>query len=209
MVELNIKLLLVGDSNVGKTSLLLQYTENNYPLQHIATVGVEYKIKMFQYKGFKVKLQIWDTAGQERFHSITNNFFHNADGVLFVYDITDEKSFRGIINWIYEANKIVNCFQKILIGNKLDLKDERKVPIKQVQNFCKKENIEYLETSAKCNINLAKAFNKMIELIFKDKSDEDIIKEFGIMNNTLSILSYESTKKMKTNKKSKKNERCC
>ena len=75
MVELTIKLLLVGDSNVGKTSLLLQYTENNYPLQHIATVGVEYKVKTFDYKGYKVKLQVWDTAGQERFHSITNNFY--------------------------------------------------------------------------------------------------------------------------------------
>ena len=73
MAEVTVKLLLVGDSEVGKTSLLLQYTENSFPSHHAATIGVEYKIKMFQYKDFQVKLQIWDTAGQERFHSIRNN----------------------------------------------------------------------------------------------------------------------------------------
>ena len=93
MVELNVKLLIVGDSNVGKTSLLLQYTDNFYPLQHSATVGIEFKVKNIIYKNYNVRLQIWDTAGQERFHSITNNFFHNADGILFVYDITNQKSF--------------------------------------------------------------------------------------------------------------------
>ena len=185
MTEISVKILIVGDSSVGKTSLLLQYTDNVYPIEHIATVGIEYKIKIIQYRNFKIKLQIWDTAGQERFHSITNNFFHNADGVLFVYDITNLKSFRGAKNWIWEAKQVGNFFQKILIGNKLDLEKQREVPLKELKDFCKEENIEFFETSVKNNINLNQAFNKMVALIFKDKSDEDIIKEFGMLNSTL------------------------
>jgi len=125
VIELNIKLLIVGDSNVGKTSLLLQYTDNYYPDQHTATIGFEYKIKRFQYKDYNIKLQIWDTAGQERFHSITNNFFHNADGILFVYDITSRQSFNGVKVWIKEAEEFGDFYKRILIGNKCDLNDKR------------------------------------------------------------------------------------
>ena len=129
MTEISVKLLLVGDTCVGKTSLLLQYTENTFPEDHGATIGVDYKIKMFQYKDFQVKLQIWDTAGQERFHSITNNFFHNADGILFVYDITNEKSFEGVKNWIKEAEEVGDYFKRIIIGNKCDLEKYREVSL--------------------------------------------------------------------------------
>ena len=205
MVELNVKLLLVGDSNVGKTSLLLQYTDNVYPTQHAATVGIEYKVKNIIYKNYNVKLQIWDTAGQERFHSITNNFFHNADGVLFVFDLNNNKSFEGIKNWIQESEEIGDYFQKLLIGNKSDLED-RKIPLSEIEEFCLKKNLIYLETSAKNNINLKEAFNKIVELVFEDKSEEDIIREFGTKKSSLSI----SSKAFKKGKKSKnKSERCC
>ncbi len=205
MVELNVKLLLVGDSNVGKTSLLLQYTDNVYPTQHAATVGIEYKVKNIIFKNYNVKLQIWDTAGQERFHSITNNFFHNADGVLFVFDLNNNKSFEGIKNWIQESEEIGDYFQKLLIGNKSDLED-RKIPLSEIEEFCLKKNLIYLETSAKNNINLKEAFNKIVELVFEDKSEEDIIREFGTKKSSLSI----SSKAFKKGKKSKnKSERCC
>ena len=205
MVELNVKLLLVGDSNVGKTSLLLQYTDNVYPTQHAATVGIEYKVKNIIFKNYNVKLQIWDTAGQERFHSITNNFFHNADGVLFVFDLNNNKSFEGIKNWIQESEEIGDYFQKLLIGNKSDLED-RKIPLSEIEEFCLKKNLIYLETSAKNNINLKEAFNKIVELVFEDKSEEDIIREFGTKKSSLSI----SSKAFKKGKKSKnKSEMCC
>jgi small GTP-binding protein len=207
MVELNVKILIVGDTNVGKTSLLLQYTDNFYPLQHAATVGIEFKVKNITYKNYNVKLQIWDTAGQERFHSITNNFFHNADGILFVYDITNQKSFEGIKNWIQEAEEEVgDDFQKILIGNKSDLEEERTVPLKKLEEFCLEKKINFLETSAKNNVNLKEAFNKIVELIFEDKSDEDIIREFGVKKSSLSITS-KKLNKGKSNKN--KSQRCC
>ena len=200
MEEINLRLLLVGDSSVGKTSLLYQYAGKAYPRDHIATVGVEYIIKMFQYRDFQIRLQIWDTAGQERFHSLTKNFFHNADGILFVYDITNQRSFRGAKNWIWEAKEIENFFQKILIGNKLDLEEQREVSIEELDKYCKEEKIEYFETSVKNNINIKEAFNKIVELIFKDKSDEEIINEFGMNNSSLSITSYNSIEKNKKKK---------
>ena len=212
MVELNVKLLIVGESNVGKTSLLLQYTDNNYPLQHAATVGVEYKIKNITYNDFKVKLQIWDTAGQERFHSITNNFFHNADGILFVYDIASSKSFEGVKNWIQEAEDIGSYYQKLLIGNKSDLENERKVSLKVIENYCQEKNINYLETSAKDNVNLKEAFNKIVDLIFKDKSNEEIIREFALKKSSLSIATKHDQKGNKYKKKTKsknKDKQCC
>ena len=207
MTEINLKLLLVGDSNVGKTSLLLKYTDDSYPLEHVATVGIEYRIKIFDYKNFKIKLQIWDTAGQERFHSITNNFFRNADGILFVFDLTNSKSFEGAINWIKEAEEVGNFFQKLLIGNKSDLIDQRVITKEEAEKFANEKNICFFETSAKENINLKEAFNKIIELIFKNKTDEEIIKEYGQLNSSLSIISRKEKKKK--NKKNKKSEKCC
>ena len=207
MTEINIKLLIVGDSYVGKTSILLQYTDEIFPLKHIATIGVEYKIKIVQYRDFNIKLQIWDTAGQERFHSITNNFFHNADGILFVYDITNEDSFEGAKKWIKEAEEVGDSFQKILIGNKCDLIDDRNVSMDQIQAFCEENNICYFESSAKENIKIKEIFMKMIELIFKDKSDEDIIKEFGVVNTSLRFISQSTKRKNKKNDNER--DRCC
>ena len=206
MTDLNIKLIIVGDSSVGKTSILLKYIDDIFPDHHVATIGVEYKNKIFEYRGFNIKLQIWDTAGQERFHSITKNFFHNADGIFFVYDITNNRTFKGVKNWIKEAEEVENSFEKILIGNKCDLIDEREVNPEEVEAYCKIKNITFYETSAKNNINLKEVFDKIVELILKDKTDEIIIKEFGIKNNSLSV---DSSKKKKKNKKKNKSERCC
>ena len=206
MTEINLKILIVGDSNVGKTSLLLQYTDGVLPQKHVATIGVEYKIKLVQYRDFNIKLQIWDTAGQERFHSITNNFFHNADGILFVYDISNENSFEGVKKWIKEAEEVGDFFQKILIGNKCDLIDEREVSMSQLLTYCKEKNLCYFESSAKENINLKEIFEKIIELIFKDKSDEDIIKEFGVVNSSLSFISQSTRNRKKNNNE---RDKCC
>ena len=205
VIELNIKLLIVGDSNVGKTSLLLQYTDNYYPDQHTATIGFEYKIKIFQYKNYNIKLQIWDTAGQERFHSITNNFFHNADGILFVYDITNRQTFDGVKVWIKEAEEIGNFYKRILIGNKCDLSEKRNISIEELENYCMEKNMDFFETSAKENIYLVEAFNKIVDLILEDKTDEEIIREFGVKKSSLSI----SSRNLGSKKNNNKNQRCC
>ena len=206
MTEINLKLLIVGDSGVGKTSLLLRYTEERFADNRIATVGVEYRIKMFDYKNFKIKLQIWDTAGQERFHSITHNFFNNTDGILFVYDLTNHNSFEGVKKWINEAKETASSFQQLLIGNKTDLM-ERDIKDEELNQYINENNLEYFEVSAKENKNIGETFNKIVELILKDKSDEEIQKEYGISNSTLSNNTIKIQDKGK--KKKNKNERCC
>ena len=210
MTEITIKLLLVGDTSVGKTSLILKYTDDNCPLDHVATVGIEYRIKMFDYKDFKIKLQIWDTAGQERFHSITSSFFRNSNAILFVYDITNHKTFDSIKNWVKEAEEVGNFYQKLLLGNKLDLSSERKVSIEEVQKYSDETNIPFFETSALEGTNLKEAFNTIVELILKDKSDDEIIKEFGERNSSLSIATKKEKKGTRLKKsKINKNEKCC
>ena len=202
MNEINVKILIIGDTNVGKTSLLLRYIDDYFPDKHMATIGVEYRVKAIEYRGFKIKLQLWDTAGQERFHSITKNFFHNADGILFVYDITNKKSFKGVKNWIKESEEIKDDIQKIIVGNKCDMVHQRSITNKEVEKYCKENKIDFIETSAKDNINLKEVFNKIIELIFKDKSDEEIIKEFNPKIQNLSIHSH-------SRKENKKKVSCC
>ena len=182
MDEINLKILLVGDASVGKTSILLRYIDEHFPNKHIATVGVEYRVKTFVYRGFKIKLQIWDTAGQERFHSITNNYFHNSDGILFVYDITNKRSFEGIKVWIIESEEFGD-FKKLLLGNKCDLKHRKNVSDEEVKFLCNEKNMENYEISAKENINLKKVFDKIVELIFKDKNDNEIRELFGTKSN--------------------------
>ena len=203
MNEIGLKILLVGDTNVGKTSLLLRYTDELFPNKHISTVGVEYRIKKFEYNGFRVKMQIWDTAGQERFHSITKSYFNNADGILFVYDISDYKSFEEIKAWINESEDIASDFKKLLIGNKCDLKHKIAVTKEEVNNYCKEKKIEFFETSAKENINLNEVFNKIIELIFKDKTNQEINKKFGVRNQNLILINE------KKKKKKDKDVKCC
>ena len=201
MDEISLKILVVGETSVGKTSLFLRYIDNNFPDKHMASVGVEYRIKIYEYRRFRIKLQIWDTAGQERFHAITNNYFHNADGILFVYDITEPKSYEYIKKWIQEAEQIESNFEKILIGNKCDLRHKKKVSEEEVSEYCSENNIEWFEVSAKENINLKEAFNKIVELILKDKTDEEIKELYSsrLNNSSLSFLR----------KKKKKEKVCC
>ena len=208
MTDLNIKLLIVGDSNVGKTSILSQYLEVKFPSDHVATIGVEYRIKMFNYNNFKIKLQIWDTAGQERFHSITNNFFRKADGILFVFDISDHVSFEGVKRWVNEAEEIGENYKQLLIGNKCDL-SKRDINEEELKKFCDEKNIEYFEVSAKENINIKELFNKIVELLLKDKDDNEIIRQYGDSCSFISVTTGKNNKKIKKSKYNDDNVKCC
>ena len=123
--ELKLKILLIGDSAVGKTSMLLKYVDNYFPETHMATLGVEYKTKVISTDKFNINLNIWDTAGQERFKSITKTFFNNTNGIIFVYDITSKESFDGVKNWIKDS-EVYGKFESLLCGNKCDLEKKDK-----------------------------------------------------------------------------------
>lgn len=123
-----LKYLIIGSSGVGKSSLLLRYVDDEYSDQHIVTIGVDFKIKTMDVNGKKIKVNIWDTAGQERFKGITSSYYKGAKGIMIVYDLTDLESFKKINDWMIEIEKNApNDVYKILIGNKSDLDELRKV----------------------------------------------------------------------------------
>uniref|UniRef100_A0AAY4AN69 Ras-related protein Rab-13 n=1 Tax=Denticeps clupeoides TaxID=299321 RepID=A0AAY4AN69_9TELE len=123
------KLLLIGDSGVGKTCLIIRFAEDNFNSTYISTIGIDFKVKTIDVDGKKVKLQIWDTAGQERFKTITTAYYRGAMGIILVYDITDEKSFENIQNWMKSIKENASAgVSRMLLGNKCDIETKRKVP---------------------------------------------------------------------------------
>ncbi|KAK4371440.1 hypothetical protein RND71_010915 [Anisodus tanguticus] len=155
-----IKLLLIGDSGVGKSCLLLRFSDGSFTTSFITTIGIDFKIRTIELDGKRIKLQIWDTAGQERFRTITTAYYRGAMGILLVYDVTDESSFNNIRNWIrnieQHASDNVN---KILVGNKADMDEsKRAVPTSKGQALADEYGIKFFETSAKTNLNVEEVF---------------------------------------------------
>jgi len=157
--DMQIKLLMIGDSGVGKTCLLLRYANDSFSPTFITTIGIDFKIKNIQLEGKRIKLQIWDTAGQERFRTITTSYFRGAQGILLVYDVTDRQTFMSIRNWVaqIQVHADVNV-NKILIGNKCDMSEQRAVSYEEGEALAKEYSIHFFETSAKQDINVEKAF---------------------------------------------------
>ena len=196
MIKLKpLKLLLIGDSSVGKTSLLLRYTHNSFSDKYIATIGVEFKSKDITLNNKTYKIHIWDTAGQERYKSITKNFFKHAEGIIFVYDITKKETFDNLKNWISSAEN-EGDFKIIIVGNKLDMENEREVSIEQLKKLAKKKNCKYFETSAKDNINVENLFLSIINEMINNIKDEVSISE--------SIINLSNEKSINQN-----NKYCC
>ena len=200
--KLSIKLLLIGDSEVGKTSLLLKYTEHIFPEEHIATIGVEYKDKYIIKDNYNIRLQIWDTAGQERFHSITKNIYRNTNGVIFIYDITKKETFDNIKNWILDLQSASADIKGIILGNKNDLTDKREVNMTDLKELGEKYKMPYMETSAKNNVNVNEGFELIVNELLQDKDENQIMEMFS--RKTRSDLSICSSKSQDAKKKS-----CC
>ena len=194
--ELKLKILLIGDTAVGKTSMILKYCDDKFLDTHLATIGVEFKSKTIFTDKYKVTLNVWDTAGQERFRSITKTFFQNANGVIFVYDITSNVSFNGVKNWIKDS-EMYGKFESILCGNKLDLDSHREVKFDTLKEYGIKEKKQIIETSAKTGQNIDKAFRMLVDLILKGRTDEELISEFGANPGGLNLQRKQKEKKAK------------
>jgi len=164
-----IKLLLIGDSGVGKSCLLCRYSDDVFNSNFITTIGIDFKIRTIELDGAKIKLQIWDTAGQERFRTITQAYYRGAMGILLVYDVTDDKSFNNIRTWMRNIEQHANeQVVKILLGNKCDMPDKKMVTYEQGADLAKEFSIQFYETSAKTNVNVEEAFTAIARAI-KDK----------------------------------------
>ncbi|KAL7491056.1 hypothetical protein ACHAWT_000534 [Skeletonema menzelii] len=160
------KLLLIGDSGVGKSSLLLRFADDTYTESYISTIGVDFKIRTIELDGKTIKLQIWDTAGQERFRTITSSYYRGAHGIIVVYDVTDNESFNNVKQWLHEIDRYAcENVNKLLVGNKCDLEGKRVVSTEQGKEFADGLGIEFLETSAKTSTNVEQAFLTMASQI--------------------------------------------
>ncbi|AGO11490.1 AaceriABR220Wp [[Ashbya] aceris (nom. inval.)] len=172
------KLLLIGDSGVGKSCLLLRFADDTYTNDYISTIGVDFKIKTVELDGKTVKLQIWDTAGQERFRTITSSYYRGAHGIIIVYDVTDQESFNNMKTWLQEIDRYGTAgVVKLLVGNKNDLKDKKVVDFEVAREFADSLNIPVLETSALDSSNVEEAFLTMARQIKETMSHQQ--KESG------------------------------
>lgn len=191
------KIILLGDSFVGKTSLIIRFCDNIYEDVGTATIGVDTKTKFVKRKDKKIELQIWDTAGQERFRSLAKNCTNQMDGIILVYDISNKETFQNIKIWYNNLRDTVD-FKKvgmILVGNKSDM--NREVDEKLAQEFCQNHNISFIETSAKTNKNVSEIFVKLIDIMAKINPRKPKSK-MGNLN-----TSAEEEEKLKSKKK------CC
>ena len=176
------KVLLIGNSSVGKSSLLLRFVDNQWNDLFVPTIGVDFKIRTMEIDNKNVKLQIWDTAGQERFKNITASYYRGAHGIFVVYDISDTESFKNINNWLIEIEKNANKnVYKILVGNKCDLEDKRTVSYQQGKELAETYGMQFIETSAKSNTNVEEAFHLLGREVMK-LSLNDKEKNFGNKN---------------------------
>ena len=173
-VDYIFKVLVIGDSSVGKSNLLLRFSDNIFHETFLPTIGVDFKIKNVTVKDKSVKLNIWDTAGQERFKTITAAYYKGAHGILVVFDITDRESFNNVTNWLNEIKKNAGVnVVKILIGNKSDLESNRKVSIEEAKKMAESQGMVYLETSAKNRINVDESFMELTKSIYEQLPEKD------------------------------------
>ena len=190
--DIKLKIMVLGESMVGKTSLITRYTDDKFGGRYLCTVGIDFQKKKIEKNGKRVLLQIWDTAGQERFRNVTKNYFQASQGFVLAYDINSKESFEKVQYWVEEiksnAEEKIKC---ILIGTKCDL-DKREVSEEEGQNLGQKYGYKFLETSAKENININETFETLVSEIM------DNFKENGRQSLTLS-----------TNKLGKKKKKCC
>ena len=153
------KLLLIGDSGVGKSCLLLRFADDTYTESYISTICVDFKIRTIEIGGKSIKLQIWDTAGQERFRTITSSYYRGAHGIIVVYDVTDQASFSNVKQWLQEIDRYAcENVNKLLVGNKCDLTTKKVVDYNTAKEFADGLGIPFLETSAKNSTNVEQAF---------------------------------------------------
>ena len=187
------KILTIGESGVGKTSILRRFVENKFLKNHLATIGIDFKTKTLTINDQEIKLKIWDTAGQERFRNITTQYYKGADGIVLVYDVTDEASFDKIKDWMDQilsnTNKDEICL--ILLGNKCDI-EKRSISYEQGKTLANELQVNFFETSAQTGQNIKDAFETLTADIMKKK-------KIGGDNNNIDL---------KKNKK-KKDSDCC
>ncbi len=183
------KLLIIGDSGVGKSCILLRYTEDTFTESYISTIGVDFKISHIELDGKHIKLQIWDTAGQERFRTITSSYYRGAHGIIIVYDVTDGESFQNVKQWLHEINRY--AFEnvcKILVGNKCDQSDKRVISKMSGEEYAQSLGMEYIETSAKNADNIDELFKRLSKQIKTNMKEKILVSNKKVSVNESEVV---------------------
>ena len=171
------KVLLIGNSDVGKSSLILRYVDQIWNDVFVPTIGVDFKVKSIEVDKKLVKMQIWDTAGQERFRNVISSYFKGAHGILLIYDITCRESFKELENWLGEVERHASSqVLKILIGNKCDLEEKREIQKDEGEAFAMRNGMQFIETSAKNNTNVSEAFEALAKIMVESSNKRNAIK---------------------------------
>jgi small GTP-binding protein len=192
------KLLLLGDSGVGKTNFMIRYVDNEFQESFISTIGIDNKIKNIRKNNENIRVKVWDTAGQERFRVICKNYYKKSDGILIIYDVTCKETFRNIPGWMEQIHD--GCPENakiILIANKIDLKDKRVVNTEDGEELAKKFKCQYIECSAKNDINIKESFQNLIDEIY----DSGIVKRITEDDEQLIVPDEQPNPE--------KNKKCC
>jgi len=172
-VDFHMKLLLIGDSNVGKTSLLQRFVDGTFQEIYTTTIASDFKVHNVKLDGKAVRIQIWDTAGMERFRTITSSYYRSAHGILIVFDVNSLQSFENVRKWMSEIERYASPnVNLLLVGNKSDLKGPNTVDAKQVKEYCQSLKLAYAETSAKSDRAVSELFLSLCRVILKRVSDE-------------------------------------
>jgi Ras-related protein Rab-1A len=178
------KILLIGNTNSGKSALLVRFVDNKYSDSYISTIGVDFKTKTLNIDDNPIKLQMWDTAGQDRFRTITPSYYKGADGIILAYDITNIESFDNLNMWLKECDKYVSTdVCKILVGNKCDLESNRQISYDEGKQYADSLNIHFFEVSSKNYINVNEIFTHLVSNI-KNNNKKQINNDTIILVNT-------------------------
>ena len=186
------KVILVGESGVGKSTMLNVFCDKYYNDNYISTIGVDFKIKIIDINGKKIKLQIWDTAGQERFRSIVKNYYKNVHAIMLIFDLTNIQSFYKLDDWLKEIKEHVQHpnYKILLVGTKCEISSYNKIPEDKIKEYANKRNLDYILVSSKKNINMDKAFDMVVQ---------------NVLNNT-KLFKKSNTMDLEKNKKK---DKCC
>lgn len=197
------KIVLVGDSGVGKSNLLSRFTKGEFYEENKSTIGVEFAVKNVQVESKTIKAQIWDTAGQERYRAITSAYYRSAVGAMLVYDITKKESFDNIERWLTELRQHADSNITIMIvGNKSDMSHLREVTEERARQFCEDNSLSLVETSAKDNSNVEYAFQKLVTEIYQEsikKNDLEIDANSDFIPEKTQVIDIRSANETESN----------
>lgn len=195
------KILLIGDCGVGKSCILTRFSDGQFYESYMSTIGVDFKIRTIEIDGKIVKLQVWDTGGQERFRAITSSFYRGGNAIIIVYDVSNEVSFLNINRWIEEIERHTSKkIYKILVGNKCDLVDQRKISFDSGKEMADNLKIDFIETSALSSENIEKVFLTVTKQIISNQNKKRQEKQ-DVNNGSLEASSLKKDKKQK--------KKCC